>query len=390
MNWRFLLDSGALEWALAVLALLGLLLLWPILRRLPPALRLSRAAVLLLLALCLLKPALDHMDARSFKPRLAVLIDTGPSMQAGDDRGSPRLSRAARWLKARRRAIEASAEPVLYAGSTGARRIAWEELDALQTTPASLDPAAAAAEILDDGPPPSRVWLLSDGAFESDESLDRALEGLKVPVDALGVGPLKVKPALAVTAVTAPDFVFLHGRFPLSVTLEAVELPGADVRLRLLRTGERSSVLSEARLSPAGNFEVLQASFTVEAQSLGSQSYRLEAEASTRGARLAAAREFRVEAIRQKQRIMYLAGRPSFEYSHLRAHLKGDPNHELVSFVILRNPENVSPVPDQELSPLSRLRDIRRPLPARPLHPPEFRLSALQSPAALQNLRRSG
>ncbi len=47
---------------------------------------------------------------------------------------------------------------------------------------------------------------------------------------------------------------------------------------------------------------------------------------------------------------MYLSGRPSFEYSHLRAHLKSDPNHELVSFVILRNPDNVSPVGDQELS----------------------------------------
>ncbi|TBR20580.1 hypothetical protein EPO15_12720, partial [bacterium] len=52
----------------------------------------------------------------------------------------------------------------------------------------------------------------------------------------------------------------------------------------------------------------------------------------------------------QKYRIMYLAGRPSVEYAHLRHQLKADPNHELVSFVILRNPDNVSPVPDNELS----------------------------------------
>ncbi|MCX5790100.1 MAG: glutamine amidotransferase, partial [Elusimicrobia bacterium] len=53
---------------------------------------------------------------------------------------------------------------------------------------------------------------------------------------------------------------------------------------------------------------------------------------------------------RQKYRIMYLAGRPSFEYAHLREQLRSDPNHELVSFVILRNPENVLMVPDYELS----------------------------------------
>src|SRR5205085_1148952 len=64
----------------------------------------------------------------------------------------------------------------------------------------------------------------------------------------------------------------------------------------------------------------------------------------------ASARELRVEVIRRKHRIMYLAGRPSFEYSHLREQLKSDPNSELVSFVILRNPDNPAPVPDSELS----------------------------------------
>ncbi|MDE2291660.1 MAG: hypothetical protein KGL53_06225, partial [Elusimicrobia bacterium] len=57
-----------------------------------------------------------------------------------------------------------------------------------------------------------------------------------------------------------------------------------------------------------------------------------------------------MQVIRQKYRIMFLAGRPSPEYVSLREFLKSDPNHELVSFVILRNPENVSPVPDNELS----------------------------------------
>ena len=47
---------------------------------------------------------------------------------------------------------------------------------------------------------------------------------------------------------------------------------------------------------------------------------------------------------------MYLSGRPSAEYANLREFLKSDPNHELVSFVILRNPENPSLVPEDELS----------------------------------------
>jgi uncharacterized membrane protein len=47
---------------------------------------------------------------------------------------------------------------------------------------------------------------------------------------------------------------------------------------------------------------------------------------------------------------MYLAGRPSTEYAFLRDFLKADPNRELVSFVILRNPENPSPAGERDLS----------------------------------------
>ncbi|MFH1619205.1 MAG: hypothetical protein ABIG11_04805, partial [bacterium] len=61
-------------------------------------------------------------------------------------------------------------------------------------------------------------------------------------------------------------------------------------------------------------------------------------------------RETRFQVIREKCRVMYLCGRPSAEYAALREFLKADPNLELVSFIILRNPENISPVPDSELS----------------------------------------
>ncbi|MBI2363194.1 MAG: hypothetical protein HYV15_07420, partial [Elusimicrobia bacterium] len=93
-------------------------------------------------------------------------------------------------------------------------------------------------------------------------------------------------------------------------------------------------------------YDVLSATFSVSASQLGRQEFTVAAEAGP----LRASRSFAVEAIRQKYRIMYLAGRPSVEYAHLRHQLKADPNHELVSFVILRNPENISPVPDNELS----------------------------------------
>ncbi|MEK7383206.1 MAG: glutamine amidotransferase, partial [Elusimicrobiota bacterium] len=105
-----------------------------------------------------------------------------------------------------------------------------------------------------------------------------------------------------------------------------------------------------------------------------------------------AVRDFGVEVIRQKYRIMYLSGRPSYGYASLREFMKTDPNHELVSFVILRNPENPSPASDRELSliPFPMDEIFSRTLP-------QFDLFILENfsaarfnmpPAYLENLRR--
>ncbi len=53
-------------------------------------------------------------------------------------------------------------------------------------------------------------------------------------------------------------------------------------------------------------------------------------------------REFSISIIREKIRVLYICGQTNYEYSFLRNVLKGDPGIELVSFIILRNPENIA------------------------------------------------
>jgi uncharacterized membrane protein len=54
--------------------------------------------------------------------------------------------------------------------------------------------------------------------------------------------------------------------------------------------------------------------------------------------------------VRDKLRVLFLCGQPGPEYAFLRAALKNDPLIELVSFVILRNPENIALVSDEDLA----------------------------------------
>ncbi|MEN3013252.1 MAG: glutamine amidotransferase [Endomicrobiia bacterium] len=53
-----------------------------------------------------------------------------------------------------------------------------------------------------------------------------------------------------------------------------------------------------------------------------------------------------IEVKKNKIRVLYLCGQPSAEYFNLRSLLKNDPYIDLVSFVILRNPDDISIVSD--------------------------------------------
>ncbi|MBI4669085.1 MAG: hypothetical protein HY747_07840, partial [Elusimicrobia bacterium] len=59
---------------------------------------------------------------------------------------------------------------------------------------------------------------------------------------------------------------------------------------------------------------------------------------------------FKTQVLREKRRVLYLCGRPSFDYSYLRELIRSKPFNELVSFVILRNPEDTPPFGESELS----------------------------------------
>ncbi|UPT72608.1 MAG: glutamine amidotransferase [Elusimicrobiota bacterium] len=198
--------------------------------------------------------------------------------------------------------------------------------------------------------PPARAWLISDGVAEGGGDLGRAVGALGAPLDALGVGPSKRETGAAFLDLKAPDFAFLHGRIPVEASVEATGLAGREATVVLWRADEeapggwREAGRVKRRIS--ADVEAFPVSLSAPADALGAARFRLTASGGGRER----TRDFRVEIVRQKYRIMYLAGRPSAEYSALREFLKADPNHELVSFVILRNPENPSPAPDRELS----------------------------------------
>ena len=308
-----------------------------------------RAAGAAALALAVLGPAATIARTRETKPRLLILLDAGSSMR-GKAPGGTRWGQAAAWLAAARTKIEARADATVTLVSDRARPLgSLSRLASAAPGGAAFSAADALADAAAPGAPPARVWLISDGGADGGDA-GAALAGLGAPVDALGVGPARRDRGAAFLDLKTPDFAFLHGAFSVEASVEASDLAGRTVTVALARADDAAPggwrEVAVRRRAVSSDLETFTSSFTATAERLGAERWRLTA-GDGAGVR---SREFRVEVVRQKYRIMYLAGRPSSEYAFLRDFLKSDANHELVSFVILRNPENPSPAVDRDLS----------------------------------------
>jgi uncharacterized membrane protein len=316
-----------------------------------PYLLVLRALGVLTLALAILRPVLLSREGRTTKPRLLILIDVGHSMKSKAPGAATRVEQAVAWLKSRGTAIEARADVTVVAVSDRARPLGG--LDALEKVAAEntgFKPEESLPDALPAEGPPARAWLISDGVAEGGGDLGRALASLGAPSDMIGAGPSRRETGAAFLDLKAPDFAFLHGSIEVEASVEATGVAGGDVAVVLSRADDSAPggwrETGRVRRRVNSDLETFPANFKVPADRLGTARMRLSASAGSR----VRMREFRVETVRQKYRIMYLAGRPSSEYAALREFLKSDPNFELVSFVILRNPENPSPASDRELS----------------------------------------
>jgi uncharacterized membrane protein len=350
VSWGIEFDAGL--WAPAAAALL--VAVFAAHARLSPArsaLMVLRAGAVAALALTLLRPTVLIREGKLVKPRLLILLDSGHGMGGKTPGADTRLGQATKWLKQHRREIERRAEASVTLVSDRARLIGGlDKIDAatLESTP--FKPERSLPDAVATEGPPARVWLITDGVVEAGGDFGLSAAALGAPIDTLGVGPSRRETGASFLDLRAPDFAFLHDRIPVEVNVEATGLGGRDAVVTLSRADENAPggwrEVDRAARRLQNDLESFSVKLSVPADALGTTRLRLGASGGGRE-RL---REFRVETVRQKYRIMYLAGRPSAEYAALREFLKADPNHELVSFVILRNPENPSPAPDRELS----------------------------------------
>ncbi len=317
-----------------------------------------RGLVFAILLIYLFQPTLLRQTLQQIPPNVAVLVDRSASMDAKEE-GEARAARVAPLLEGEdaplRRALRPAGKVRYFHFDRSVRPVEPESAAGqAENAGTGTDIAGALTEVraLNPGNPPAAVVLLSDGrsnlgSVDAQEAARRA----GVPVVAVGLGRRENFQDLQLLDLKAPDLSFVRHETQVSFRLRALGFKGRRITL-VLKSGGQLMATRGVDLDRDAFDERI--TFTFRPTEVGL--FRLALEAFSQLGEHSRANntvDFSMQVLRDKLRVLYVSGRPSWSYRFFRRALKQDPGIDMVSFVILRTITDDVNIPQSELSLIS-------------------------------------
>ncbi|MEQ9498250.1 MAG: glutamine amidotransferase [Deltaproteobacteria bacterium] len=299
-----------------------------------------------------LQPAIELRAVSRVRTRVALLADASRSMGIATPDGT-RAEVVAEHLEDNRGRLEALAEQAVIEPMTfGERTHPVERLPTpLPTEEGRTDLLRALNEISwqSSGRELGAVLLYSDGADTQGltvEAARRKAAKLGAPIYAVGFSKEASAPDLAIRRVLSDDFAFVHNTVTLDVELEerGLDVDQVTVTLKqdgtIIKTTEAKIVDGSARVS-----------FEFKPRKIGKQVYQVSVPVQS-GEVVDSnnTKSVVLKVIRDRIRVLQVAGRPSWDERFLRELLKRNPNVDLISFFILRSTTDLQKAPQEELA----------------------------------------
>ena len=358
-DWQLVTTTTLPGWAQVVLSIALLVAIavsmvgvWRLPWRKRAAVMVLRALVGLWVMALLFRPAIELRAVSRVRTRVALLVDASRSMGLATPDGT-RAEVVAKHLSRNqasydRLAERAIIEPMLF----GQRTRPVDPLpEPLPTDRSGTDLLRALNEVSwqSSGRDLGAVVLYSDGTDTEGLTLDAARRKgaqLGVPIYAIGFADEDSAPDLAIQRIIADDFAFVHNTVNLTVLLEQRGLNLSEVMVTLKQDG-RVLQSKPVRFENGQG----QATFEFKPRRIGKQVYQVSVPVQANEVVDSNnARSLVLKVIRDRIRVLQVAGRPSWDERFLRELLKRNPNVDLISFFILRSTTDLQKAPQDELA----------------------------------------
>ncbi len=316
----------------------------------------SRGVSLTLLVLMILQPALEFQKASRIKNKVAILVDTSESMGL-KEAGSARIARVKEFLQKNQGyfdRLEKDFDLDFFSFSLGLQPTSRELIKELKAVGQGTDlgKALKGLKIKYEDKPLSGALLFSDGADQGDLKVlkdeGKSTVDLPAPVYAFGVGETEGFKDIALQKVLYDDFGFIKTPLEVEVKLSSIGYPSKSIPITLKREGR--VILSQSLEIKEGQRDY-SLKFQFVPEELGKLIYHISVPVySEEAITTNNEKTFIIKVIRDKIRVLHVAGHPSWDVRFFRRMLKSDPNIDLISFFILRTTADLVSVPQRELS----------------------------------------
>jgi uncharacterized membrane protein len=307
-----------------------------------------------------LEPAVELRQVAREPNRIAVLIDDSKSMALAEHPAGPtRIERVRRLIASSQTTLAAwerehKVDYYTFAETVSATSPAALAANSAQGRSTLIRKALEYVRSRYEGRDLAGIVLISDGAatgsFDEDSgdgAVRDFLRTLDTRVHTVWAAREGLKD-VAVARVMADEFAFVRTVVRIEAVIRTTGLGARRVPVTLSTDGQP---LREKLVDlPAGEHEVT-VSFEVTPPRVGRYVYEMSVPvAKGEAVTTNNTRSFVVRVIRDKTRVLQVSGAPSWDVRALRAMLKGNPNVDLISFFILRTQDDVSLVPNDEMS----------------------------------------
>nr|MBA2541850.1 hypothetical protein [Deltaproteobacteria bacterium] len=319
-----------------------------------------RAAAAVAALVVFLEPAVELRQVAREPNRIAILIDDSKSMGLAEDPAGPtRIERVRKLLAASQGRLTAWEREHKIDYYTFGETLSATSLSGLTSANATgkatlIRKALEQVRSRYEGRDLAGIILISDGAatgFLAEESgegaLNDFLRGLETRVHTVWAARPGIKD-VSVSNVLADEFAFVRTVVRIDAVIRTTGLPARQVPITLSTDGQplRQKLVD----LPSGDHDVT-VTFEVTPPRVGRYVYEIsvpvaDGEAVTTNN----TNSFVVRVIRDKIRVLQVAGQPSWDVRALRQMLKSNPNVDLISFFILRTQDSISLVPNDEMS----------------------------------------
>ena len=321
-----------------------------------------RTLTVFLLLILLLEPAKTERLIRRVRSSVAILVDVSESMRVPDG-DTTRWKVARRWLsdplsgwlethRIERYTFGIRLDHVpeqMDVGKLEPNAPATHVLEALSALAEKTSGSDLAGVILvSDGVDNGALRWLQEGQDALTSEVAQVLDRLEAPIYFAPVGRSKGLADLRVVDVRGPSFTFVMNAASLDVEIEVQGRLPPQIEVNLFEDGRpsrteriktRPKTYKYRHTIPFLPRTVGERVYTIRVSGLANESYTENNEHS-----------LLIPCIRDRIRVLQVAGHPSYDQRFVREHLKSNPNVDLVSFFILVDAEDDIRYPAHETS----------------------------------------